>query len=78
MYLLCQWIKKNTDIAVILSGEGSDEASGSYLYFHAAPTPEAFHDETVRLIKDLYFFDNLRADKSVSGAGLEARVPFLD
>ena len=37
-----------------------------------------FHNETVRLLKDLYCFDNLRADKSISGAGLEARVPFLD
>ena len=39
MYLLSKYISENTDIKVIFSGEGSDEASGSYLYFHNAPSP---------------------------------------
>ena len=34
MYLISEYIKINTDIKVVLSGEGFDEASGSYLYFH--------------------------------------------
>jgi len=42
MYLMCKYIKEKTDCTVIYSGEGSDEASGSYMYFHNAPTPEAF------------------------------------
>ena len=78
MVLLCEYIKKNTDITVIYSGEGSDEASGSYMYFHNAPSNEEFHYETCRLVKDLQYFDVLRSDKSVSSAGLEVRVPFLD
>jgi len=78
MYLLCQWIKKNTDIAVIFSGEGSDEASGSYLYFHKAPSEFHFEEETQRLIQDLSYFDVLRCDKCTAGNGLEVRVPFLD
>lgn len=78
MYLLSKWIQKNSDIAVVFSGEGSDELSGSYMYFHNAPSPEAFQTETVRLIKDLHYFDVLRCDKSTASAGLEARVPFLD
>lgn len=78
MYLLCKWIKQNTDIAVVFSGEGSDETSGSYLYFHKAPSETAFVQETQRLVKDLSYFDVLRCDKCTAGNGLEVRVPFLD
>ena len=78
MMLLCKYIKNNTDIAVIFSGEGSDEASGSYIYFHNAPDEKSFHQETERLLSELHRFDVLRADKSSSAAGLEIRVPFLD
>jgi len=48
------------------------------MYFHNAPSPDAFQEETVRLVKDLQYFDVLRCDKSTAGAGLEVRVPFLD
>ena len=78
MFLLSKYIKENTDITVVYSGEGSDEASGSYMYFHNAPDKEAFKNETFRLLKDLNRFDVLRCDKSTAGAGLEVRVPFLD
>ena len=78
MMLLCKYIKENTDIAVIFSGEGSDEASGSYMYFHNAPDEKSFHQETERLLSELHRFDVLRADKSAASAGLEIRVPFLD
>ena len=78
MYLLCKYIKKNTDITVIFSGEGSDEASGSYMYFHNAPDKDSFNNECVRLLKDLSYYDVLRADKSTASCGLEIRTPFLD
>jgi asparagine synthase (glutamine-hydrolysing) len=78
MYLLSLWIKNNTDITVILSGEGSDEISGSYLYFHDAPSEVDFLQETERLTRMLCYFDVLRSDRSTAGAGLEIRVPFLD
>ena len=78
MYLLSKYIKENTDIVVVFSGEGSDEASGSYLYFHNAPNDHAFHQERIRLLKDLCYFDCLRCDKATAGNGLEVRVPFLD
>lgn len=78
MYLLARHIKKYFDIAVIFSGEGSDELSGSYMYFHNAPSPEMFAREINRLVKDLSYFDVLRCDKSIAGSGLEIRVPFLD
>ena len=34
MYLICKWIKENTDITVLFSGEGADELFCGYLYFH--------------------------------------------
>lgn len=78
MYLLSQYIKKNTDIVVLFSGEGSDEASGGYLYFHNAPSDEEFQNECLRLLSELCYFDCLRCDKATAAHGLEVRVPFLD
>ncbi|KAL7918366.1 asparagine synthetase 2 [Trichoderma austrokoningii] len=77
MFLLSRKIKA-MGIKMVLSGEGSDEIFGGYLYFHAAPDKKAFHEETVRRIKNLHLADCLRANKSTSAWGLEARVPFLD
>ncbi len=78
MYLLAKYINKNTNINVLFSGEGSDEASGSYLYFKNAPDDESRGNEIMRLMKDLHYFDVLRSDKTISALGLELRVPFLD
>ncbi|KAL2223408.1 asparagine synthetase [Thermoascus aurantiacus ATCC 26904] len=77
MYLLSRKIK-GMGVKMVLSGEGSDEIFGGYLYFHAAPDKEAFHAETVRRVKNLHLADCLRANKSTSAWGVEARVPFLD
>lgn len=77
MFLLARKIKA-MGVKMVLSGEGSDEIFGGYLYFHAAPDKEAFHEETVRRVKNLHLSDCLRANKSTSAWGLEARVPFLD
>lgn len=77
MYLLSRKIKA-MGIKMVLSGEGSDEIFGGYLYFGHAPDKESFHDECVRRVKNLHLADCLRANKSTSAWGLEARVPFLD
>ncbi len=77
MYLLSRKIKA-LGVKMVLSGEGSDEIFGGYLYFHAAPSKEEFHKETVARVKNLHLADCLRANKSTSAWGLEARVPFLD
>ncbi|ONK80894.1 uncharacterized protein A4U43_C01F22930 [Asparagus officinalis] len=77
MFLMSRKIK-SLGVKMVLSGEGSDEIFGGYLYFHKAPNKEEFHQETCRKIKALHLYDCLRANKSTSAWGLEARVPFLD
>ncbi len=77
MFLLARRIK-SMGIKMVLTGEGSDEIFGGYLYFHKAPSAEEFHAETVRKLDQLYKFDCLRANKSLAAWGVEARVPFLD
>lgn len=77
MFLLSRKIKA-LGIKMVLSGEGSDEIFGGYLYFHAAPDKKAFHQETVRRVRNLHLADCLRANKSTAAWGVEARVPFLD
>lgn len=77
MYLMARRIRA-MGIKMVLSGEGSDELFGGYLYFHKAPDARALHEETVRKLDALHLFDCLRANKSMSAWGVEARVPFLD
>lgn len=77
MYLMARAIKA-MGIKMVLSGEGSDEIFGGYLYFHKAPNAEEFHKETVRKLSTLHQYDCLRANKSLAAWGIEGRVPFLD
>ncbi|RQP19023.1 asparagine synthase B [Parapedobacter defluvii] len=77
MYLLARVIK-SMGIKMVLSGEGSDELFGGYLYFHKAPNAREFHEETVRKLSKLHLYDCLRANKSLAAWGVEGRVPFLD
>jgi asparagine synthase (glutamine-hydrolysing) len=77
MYLLSRVIK-SMGIKMVLSGEGSDELFGGYLYFHKAPNAKEFHEETVRKLSKLHLYDCLRANKSLAAWGVEGRVPFLD
>lgn len=77
-YLVAKWVAQNTDIKVLIIGDGSDELCSGYLYFHNAPTPEESHNENLRLLTNLHLYDCLRADRSIANNGIEARVPFLD
>jgi len=77
-YLVSKWIRENTDIKVLLIGDGSDELCSGYMYFHNAPTPEESHNENKKLLREIYLYDVLRADRGIASNGLEARVPFLD
>ncbi|MGS1078518.1 asparagine synthase B [Pseudoxanthomonas beigongshangi] len=77
MFLLARRIKA-MGVKMVLSGEGSDEIFGGYLYFHKAPNAREFHEELVRKLDALYNYDCLRANKSMMAWGVEPRVPFLD
>jgi asparagine synthase (glutamine-hydrolysing) len=77
MFLLSRKVKA-MGIKMVMSGEGADEELGGYLYFHKAPNGKELHDECVRKLDALYFFDCLRANKATMAHGLEVRVPFLD
>jgi len=77
-YLVSKYIRHNSDCKVIFNGDGSDEVCGGYLYMKNAPTELDFQKECERLISEIYMFDVLRSDRSISSNGLEARTPFLD
>jgi len=77
-YLVSKYIYKNTDDCVIYCGDMSDEIFGSYRGFMKAQNDTDFKRENERMVRDVCYFDLLRSDKSISGAGLEARVPFAD
>src|SRR5258706_438236 len=65
MYLMARRIKA-MGVKMVLSGEGSDEIFGGYLYFHKAPSARAFHEETVRKIDALHLYDCNRANKAMA------------
>lgn len=45
MFLMSRKIK-SLGVKMVISGEGSDEIFGGYLYFHKAPNKKEFHLET--------------------------------
>lgn len=77
MYLICKYIKKNTKVKALMTGEVSDELFG-YKYTDFAPSPAEFQKEAAKRIQELYMYDVLRADRCISAHSLEARVPFSD
>ena len=77
MYLVCKYIRENTNVRTLMTGEVSDELFG-YKYTDYAPNKEEFQLEARKRIKELYVYDVLRADRCIAGNSLEARVPFSD
>ncbi|OCN04540.1 asparagine synthetase B [Erysipelotrichaceae bacterium MTC7] len=77
MYLLCKWIKDNSDVKVLFTGEISDELLG-YKYTDFAPNAIEFQKEAQKRVRELYMYDVLRADRCISSNSLEGRVPFGD
>jgi asparagine synthase (glutamine-hydrolysing) len=77
-YLISKYISQNSEAKVIFNGDGSDELTGGYLYFHKAPNSLLFDFEVKNLLQNIHYFDVLRSDKSISSCGLEPRTPFLD
>jgi asparagine synthase (glutamine-hydrolysing) len=77
-YLLSKYIRENTNIRVLLSGEGADELFSGYIYSKCAPSPLDLRRDCIRLLTELIYFDNLRTDRTTAAWGLEVRAPFLD
>ncbi|KAJ8946246.1 hypothetical protein NQ318_004615 [Aromia moschata] len=78
MFLISKYILESTDTTVLFSGEGADEVAQGYIYFRDAPNPQAAHEDSLRLLREIYMFDGLRADRTMAAQSLELRVPFLD
>jgi asparagine synthase (glutamine-hydrolysing) len=74
-FLLAQMTSKH--VKMVLTGEGSDELFGGYLYFREAPDASAFQKELRRIFHHLHNVNCQRADRMTMAHGLEARVPFL-
>ena len=72
-HLVSLYIKEHTDDVVIYCGDVADEIFGSYRGFMKAPSDEAFREANEKIVRDVHLFDVLRSDRSISGAGLEAR-----
>lgn len=77
-YLISKYISNNTDIKVLMNGDGADEVEMGYMYFYNHPNLEEAHIESIKLVEEIHRFDGLRVDRCISQNGLEARLPFLD
>ena len=77
-YLVSCYIRDNSEDKVVFCGDVADEIFGSYRGFYYVPDDDTFYHENMKMLQNIHYFDVLRSDKSISGAGLEARVPFSD
>ena len=75
-YVISKKIAQLTNIKVIIVGDVSDELTAGYLYFHKAPNAISSHNENIRLLNNLHYFDILRTDRGIASHDLEARVPY--
>jgi len=69
MYLIADFIKRCSDTTVVFSGEGADEVAQGYIYFRDAPSADEAHDDSLRLLRNIYLFDGLRADRTTAAHG---------
>lgn len=76
-----EFVHKSCVFAELIMHEATHTHAYSTLYTRfcqQAPSPEEYHQETVRLVKRLHQWDVMRANKAPFSFGIEARVPFLD
>jgi len=73
---LMKYISENTDVKVLLSGEGLEELCG-HREFNGLDDAR-MQEKSVKLIKYLSKFEMLVGDKISGAFGLECRYPYLD
>jgi asparagine synthase (glutamine-hydrolysing) len=74
--VLCEYVAKNTNVKVLLTGEGLDELCGHRGFENLSH--EEFQAQSVKLLNNMNKFALLKSDKISSSYGLEFRHPFLD
>ena len=77
-FLLSKYISKTSQDQIVFTGDIADALFASHLGFSRAPNTRALQEENVKMVLNLHWFDSLRVDRCIGGAGLEARVPFAD
>ena len=78
MMLACRAIKKkHPEMAVIYSGEISDELLMGYLEWQSAPNKEEARNHVINRLTNITYFDGLRADRMITSVGCELRLPFF-
>ena len=76
--LVAEYIANESDVKVILNGDGADEVMMGYKENYFAPTTKDAFDNVTERLQNIHKYDGLRMDRCISSHGLEARPPFLD
>lgn len=75
-YYLFKYIYANTNVKVLLSGDGVDELCGYHNFNDLDDI--LFQQKSVDLLKNMCKYDLLRSDRLSNTFSLEVRFPFLD
>ena len=78
IFLVSKYVSKTSKDQILFTGDIADALFASHLGFARAPDTRALQEENVKMVLNLHWFDSLRVDRCIGGAGLEARVPFAD
>lgn len=76
-YLLAKSIaKSHPHVKVLIVGDIADELFGSYLYMLKAKSHEIFHNEVLKLMNNINFFDVARCSESTAAHSIECRTAY--
>ena len=77
-YIVAYYISTESDVKVILNGDGADELMMGYKENYFAPSALVAMENVYKRLKNIHKYDGLRMDRCISSLGLEARPSFLD